>query len=75
MRKKYQDLLGKIGKLNNLNNNEIKATSEVENITVNEEPNNIEDIYKDRKKEIETNSKKIEEDQNKEDRPKGGRHF
>ena len=62
-------------KLNNLNNNEIKATSEVENITVNEEPNNIEDIYKDRKKEIETNSKKIEEDQNKEDRPKGGRHF
>ena len=27
--KKYQDLLGKIGKLNNLNNNEIKATSEV----------------------------------------------
>lgn len=73
--KKYQDLLGKIGKLNNLNNNEIKATSEVENITVNEEPNNIEDIYKDRKKEIETNSKKIEEDQNKEDRPKGGRHF
>ena len=42
--KKYQDLLGKIGKLNNLNNNEIKATSEVENITVNEEPNNIEDI-------------------------------
>ena len=70
-----QDLLGKIGKLNNLNNNEIKATSEVENITVNEEPNNIEDIYKDRKKEIETNSKKIEEDQNKEDRPKGGRHF
>lgn len=73
--KKYQDLLGKIGKLNNLNNNEIKATSEVENITVNEEPNNIEDIYKDRKKEIETNNKKIEEDQNKEDRPKGGRHF
>lgn len=73
--KKYQDLLGKIGKLNNLNNNEIKATSEVENITVNEEPNNIEDIYKDRKKEIETNSKKIEKDQNKEDRPKGGRHF
>lgn len=73
--KKYQDLLGKIGKLNNLNNNEIKATSEVENITVNEEPNNIEDIYKDRKKEIETNSKKIEEDQNKEDRPKGERHF
>ena len=73
--KKYQDLLGKIGKLNNLNNNEIKATSEVENITVNEEPNNIEDIYKDRKKEIEINSKKIEEDQNKEDRPKGGRHF
>lgn len=73
--KKYQDLLGKIGKLNNLNNNEIKATSEVENITVNEEPNNIEDIYKDRKKEIETNGKKIEEDQNKEDRPKGGRHF
>lgn len=73
--KKYQDLLGKIGKLNNLNNNEIKATSEVENITVNEEPNNIEDIYKDRKKEIETNSEKIEEDQNKEDRPKGGRHF
>jgi hypothetical protein len=45
------------------------------NITVNEEPNNIEDIYKDRKKEIEINSKKIEEDQNKEDRPKGGRHF
>lgn len=73
--KKYQDLLGKIGKLNNLNNNEIKATSEVENITVNEEPNNIEDIYKDRKKEIEINSKKIEKDQNKEDRPKGGRHF
>lgn len=73
--KKYQDLLGKIGKLNNLNNNEIKATSEVENITVNEEPNNIEDIYKDRKKEIETNSEKVEEDQNKEDRPKGGRHF
>lgn len=73
--KKYQDLLEKIGKLNNLNNNEIKATSEVENITVNEEPNNIEDIYKDRKKEIETNNKKIEEDQNKEDRPKGGRHF
>ena len=73
--KKYQDLLGKIGKLNNLNNNEIKATSEVENITVNEESNNIEDIYKDRKKEIETNSEKIEEDQNKEDRPKGGRHF
>lgn len=73
--KKYQDLLVKIGKLNNLNNNEIKATSEVENITVNEEPNNIEDIYKDRKKEIETNSKKIEKDQNKEDRPKGGRHF
>lgn len=73
--KKYQDLLGKIGKLNNLNNNEIKAVSEIENITVNEEPNNIEDIYKDRKKEIETNSKKIEEDQNKEDRPKGGRHF
>ena len=58
--KKYQDLLGKIGKLNNLNNNEIKAVSEIENITVNEEPNNIEDIYKDRKKEIETNSKKIE---------------
>ena len=73
--KKYQDLLGKIGKLNNLNNNEIKATSEVENITENEAPNNIEDIYKDRKKEIETNSKKIEEDQNKEYRPKGGRHF
>ena len=73
--KKYQDLLGKIGKLNNLNNNEIKATSEVENITVNEELNNIEDIYKDRKKEIETNSEKVEEDQNKEDRPKGGRHF
>ena len=73
--KKYQDLLGKIGKLNNLNNNEIKATSEVENITVNEEPNNIEDIYKDRKKEIEIHSKQIEEDQNKEDRPKGGRHF
>ena len=73
--KKYQDLLGKIGKLNNLNNNEIKATSEVEYITVNEESNNIEDIYKDRKKEIETNSEKIEEDQNKEDRPKGGRHF
>ena len=73
--KKYQDLLGKIGKLNNLNSNEIKATSEVENITVNEELNNIEDIYKDRKKEIETNSEKVEEDQNKEDRPKGGRHF
>ena len=73
--KKYQDLLGKIGKLNNLNNNEIKATSEVENITANEELNNIEDIYKDRKKEIETNSEKVEEDQNKEDRPKGGRHF
>lgn len=73
--KKYQDLLGKIGKLNNLNNNEIKATSEVENITVNEEPNNIEDIYKDRKKEIETNSKKIEENKDKEDKPKGGRHF
>ena len=73
--KKYQDLLGKIGKLNNLNNNEIKATSEVENITVNEEPNNIEDIYKDRKKEIEINSKKIEENKDKEDKPKGGRHF
>lgn len=73
--KKYQDLLGKIGKLNNLNNNEIKATSEVENITVNEELNNIEDIYKDRKKEIETNSEKIEENQNKDDKPKGGRHF
>lgn len=73
--KKYQDLLGKIGKLNNLNNNEIKATSEVENITVNEKPNNIEDIYKDRKKEIETNSEKIEENQNKDDKPKGGRHF
>lgn len=73
--KKYQDLLGKIGKLNNLNSNEIKATSEVENITVNEELNNIEDIYKDRKKGIETNSEKVEEDQNKEDRPKGGRHF
>lgn len=73
--KKYQDLLGKIGKLNNLNNNEIKAVSEIENITVNEEPNNIEDIYKDRKKEIETNSKKIEENKDKEDKPKGGRHF
>lgn len=73
--KKYQDLLGKIGKLNNLNNNEIKATSEVENITVNEKPNNIEDIYKDRKKEIETNSEKIEGNQNKDDKPKGGRHF
>ena len=66
----------KIGKLNSLNNNEVTAINETENITKAEEkPNNIEDIYKDRKKEIETNSKKIEEDQNKEDRPKGGRHF
>ena len=73
--KKYQDLLGKIGKLNTLNSTEIKTTAEVENLAIEKEPNNIEDIYKDRKNEIETNSEKIEENKNKDDRPKGGRHF
>lgn len=74
--KKYQELLVKIGKLNSLNNNEVTAINETENITKAEEkPNNIEDIYKDRKNEIETNNEKIEENQNKGDKPKGGRHF
>lgn len=74
--KKYQELLVKIGKLNSLNNNEVTAINETENITKAEEkPNNIEDIYKDRKNEIETNNEKIEENQNKDDKPKGGRHF
>lgn len=74
--KKYQELLVKIGKLNSLNNNEVTAINETESITKTEEkPNNIEDIYKDRKNEIETNNEKIEENQNKDDKPKGGRHF
>lgn len=74
--KKYQELLVKIGKLNSLNNNEVTAINETENITKAEEKsNNIEDIYKDRKNEIETNNEKIEENQNKDDKPKGGRHF
>lgn len=74
--KKYQELLVKIGKLNSLNNNEVTAINETENITKAEEkPNNIEDIYKDRKNEIETNNEKIEENQKKDDKPKGGRHF
>ena len=55
---------------------ELIAINETENITKAEEkPNNIEDIYKDRKNEIETNNEKIEENQNKDDKPKGGRHF
>lgn len=72
--KKYQELLAKIGKLNSINNNEIEATVEnekTENIV--ETTNNIEDIYKDRKNE--TNIEATEEQKNKNDKPKGGRHF
>ncbi|MGN1270819.1 MAG: cadherin-like beta sandwich domain-containing protein [Clostridia bacterium] len=74
--KKYQELLNKIGKLNILNNNEIKTSVATEKATnIEEKTNNIEDIYKNRKDEIETNTEKAENNQNKEDKPKGGRHF
>lgn len=70
--KKYQELLTKIGKLNNLNN-KIEATVENEKTENIETTNNIEDIYKDRKNE--TNIEETEEQKNKNDKPKGGRHF
>lgn len=74
--KKYQELLNKIGKLNSLNKNEIKTSVATEKATnIEEKTNNIEGIYKDRKNEIETNIEEAENNQNKEDRPKGGRHF
>ena len=74
--KKYQELLKKIEKLNSLNNNEIKTSVATEKATnIEEKTNNIEDIYKNRKNEIETNIEEAENNQNKEDRPKGGRHF
>lgn len=63
--KKYKDLLSKVGKLNTLNNSEVKVATETAK-------NSIEDIYKDRKNEI-NNEEKIEEDKN--DKPKGGKHF
>ena len=63
--KKYKDLLSKVGKLNTLNNSELKVATETAK-------NSIEDIYKDRKNEI-NNEEKIEE--NKDDKPKGGKHF
>lgn len=63
--KKYKDLLSKVGKLNTLNNSEVKVSTETAK-------NSIEDIYKDRKNEI-NNEEKIEE--NKDDKPKGGKHF
>ena len=63
--KKYKDLLSKVGKLNTLNNSEVKVATETAK-------NSIEDIYKDRKNEI-NNEEKIEE--NKDDKPKGGKHF
>lgn len=69
--KKYQELLAKIGKLNNLNNNETEATVEnkkTENIA--ETTNNIEDIYNEK-----NNVEESEENINKNDKPKGGRHF
>lgn len=72
--KKYQELLAKIGKLSSLNNNEIEAAVEnekTENIV--ETTNNIEDIYKE--KNNETNIEEIKEKTNKNDKPKGGRHF
>lgn len=71
--KKYQELLAKIGKLNSINNNEIEATVENEKTENIETTNNIEDIYKDRKNE--TNIEETEEQKNKNDKPKGGRHF
>ena len=74
--KKYQELLNKIRKLNSLNNNEIKTSVATEKATnIEEKTNNIEDIYKNRKNEIETNIEEAENNQNKEDKPKGGRHF
>ena len=74
--KKYQELLNKIGKLNSLNSNGIKTSVATEKATnIEEKTNNIEGIYKDRKNEIETNIEEAENNQNKEDRPKGGRHF
>ena len=63
--KNYKDLLNKVGKLNTLNNSEVKVATETAK-------NSIEDIYKDRKNEI-NNEEKIEE--NKDDKPKGGKHF
>ena len=63
--KKYKDLLSKVGKLNTLNNSEVKVATGTAK-------NSIEDIYKDRKNEI-NNEEKIEEDTN--DKPKGGKHF
>lgn len=63
--KKYKDLLSKVGKLNTLNNSEVKVATEIAK-------NSIEDIYKDRKNET-NNEEKIEE--NKDDKPKGGKHF
>ena len=78
--KKYKELLIKIGKLNSLNNNEkvteIKSekTESIEAITNNGvTTNNIEEIYKD--KNNKTNIEKTEEQKNKNDKPKGGRHF
>ena len=74
--KKYQELLNKIRKLNSLNNNEIRTSVTTEKATnIEEKTNNIEDIYKNRKNEIETNIEEAENNQNKEDKPKGGRHF
>lgn len=71
--KKYKELLIKIGKLNSLNNNKIEATVENKKTKNIETTNNIEDIYKDRKNE--TNIEETEEQKNKNDKPKGGRHF
>ena len=59
--KKYKDLLSKVGKLNTLNNSEVKVATEATK-------NSIEDIYKDRKNEINN-------DENNDDKPKGGKHF
>lgn len=71
--KKYQELLIKIGKLNSLNNNEIEATIENKRTENIETTNNIEEIYKD--KNNKTNIQETEEQKNKNDKPKGGRHF
>lgn len=59
--KKYKDLLSKVGKINTLNNSEVKVTTEATK-------NSIEDIYKDRKNEINN-------EENNDDKPKGGKHF
>lgn len=59
--KKYKDLLSKVGKINTLNNSEVKVATEATK-------NSIEDIYKDRKNEINN-------DENNDDKPKGGKHF